>query len=136
MAPQVKARTRSGVDRVKKGVWVRDHCKASGCRPRRRAAPFTRARALGRRHRSVFAFGQNNVVTWAQAGLYFEAVKGLRFVYWQDGECWLGYLEEYPDYMTQGESLQDLQEHLRDLYVDLSGGYVPAVRKVAELEVA
>src|SRR2546421_7903333 len=61
---------------------------------------------------------------------------GLRYVYWQDGEFWLGYLEEYPDYMTQGESLQDLQEHLRDLYADLSGGHIPAVRKVAELEVA
>ena len=34
-------------------------------------------------------------------------MKGLRYVYWQDGEFWLGYLEEYPDYMTQGESLQD-----------------------------
>jgi hypothetical protein len=63
-------------------------------------------------------------------------MKGLRYVYWQDGHFWLGYLEEYPDYMTQGESLEDLREHLRDLYVDLSGGHVPAVRKVAELEVA
>jgi hypothetical protein len=66
----------------------------------------------------------------------FRAMKGLRYVYWQDGEFWLGYLEDYPDYMTQGESLQDLQEHLRDLYADLSGGHIPAVRKVAELEVA
>jgi len=63
-------------------------------------------------------------------------MKGLRYVYWQDGQFWLGYLEEYPDYMTQGKSLKDLQEHLRDLYEDLSGGHIPAVRKVAELEVA
>ena len=63
-------------------------------------------------------------------------MKGLRYVYWQGGEFWLGYLEEYPDYMTQGESLEDLQEHLRDLYADLSGGHIPAVRRVAELEVA
>src|SRR5467141_271306 len=61
-------------------------------------------------------------------------MKGLRYVYWRDGQFWLGYLEEYPDYMTQGESLQDLKEHLRDLYADLSGGHIPAVRKVAELE--
>ena len=52
------------------------------------------------------------------------------------GSLWLGYLEEYPDYMTQGESLEDLQDHLRDLYADLSGGHIPAVRKMAELEVA
>jgi hypothetical protein len=30
-----------------------------------------------------------------------------KFVYWQDGNMWLGYLEEYPDYMTQGESLEE-----------------------------
>ena len=63
-------------------------------------------------------------------------MKGLRYVYWQDDQFWLGYLEEYPDYMTQGESLEDLREHLRDLYADLSSGQIAAVRKVAELEVA
>jgi predicted RNase H-like HicB family nuclease len=46
-------------------------------------------------------------------------MKGLRYVYWQDHEFWLGYLEEFPDYMTQGTSVEDLQEHLRDLYRDL-----------------
>ena len=63
-------------------------------------------------------------------------MKGLRFVYWQDGEFWLGYLEEFPDYLTQGESWEDLREHLRDLYRDLTSGEIPAVRRVAELEVA
>jgi predicted RNase H-like HicB family nuclease len=43
-----------------------------------------------------------------------------RYVYWQEGDMWLGYLEEFPDYWTQGESLQDLQEHLKDLHSDLS----------------
>lgn len=62
-------------------------------------------------------------------------MKALRYVYWQDGEFWLGYLEEFPDYITQGESLEDLQAHLRDLYADLSGGYIPAARRTAELEV-
>lgn len=33
---------------------------------------------------------------------------------------WLGYFEEFPDYMTQGESLDDLKEHLLDLYRDLT----------------
>jgi hypothetical protein len=60
----------------------------------------------------------------------------IRFVYWQDGDAWLGYLEEYPDYPTQGESLSDLQEHLSDLYKDLSSGVIPSVRKIAELQVS
>ena len=63
-------------------------------------------------------------------------MNGVRYIYWQDGQFWLGYLEEYPDYVTQGESLEDLQVHLRDLYADLAGGLIPGVRRVAELEVA
>ena len=63
-------------------------------------------------------------------------MKGQRFVYWQDGQFWLGYLEEFPDYLTQGESLEDLKEHLRDLYRDLTSGAIPSVWHVSELEVA
>jgi predicted RNase H-like HicB family nuclease len=59
-----------------------------------------------------------------------------KFVYWQDGNWWLGYLEEYPDYMTQGETLKELEENLRDLYEDLTSGEIPCVRKVAKLQVA
>ena len=38
--------------------------------------------------------------------------------------------------MTQGTSLEDLKEHLLDLYRDLSAGAIPAARQHAELEVA
>ena len=30
-----------------------------------------------------------------------------KFTYWQNDDMWLGYLEEYPDYMTQGETFED-----------------------------
>jgi predicted RNase H-like HicB family nuclease len=63
-------------------------------------------------------------------------MKTVRYVHWQDGNTWLGYLEEYPDYMTQGESLEELQENLKDLYDDLTGGHIPGVRKVGELHIA
>lgn len=62
-------------------------------------------------------------------------MKSIRYVHWQDGDMWLGYLEEYPDYMTQGETLQELEENLRDIYADLTSGAIPCVRKVAELQV-
>jgi predicted RNase H-like HicB family nuclease len=58
-----------------------------------------------------------------------------RFIYWQDDDMWLGYLEEFPDYMTQGESFEELQENLKDLYEELTSGRIPGVRRVAELEV-
>jgi len=48
---------------------------------------------------------------------------------------WLGYFEEFPDYMTQGETLSELQENLRDLYKDLTRGEIPGIRRVAELAV-
>ena len=59
-------------------------------------------------------------------------VKKIKYVHWQEGEWWLGYLEDYPDYWTQGESLADLEEHLRDLYIDLAGDEIPSARKVGE----
>jgi predicted RNase H-like HicB family nuclease len=56
-----------------------------------------------------------------------------RYIYWRDGDQWLGYFDEYPDYYTQGESLEDLQLHLKDLYRDLTGGEIPGIRRAAEL---
>jgi len=63
-------------------------------------------------------------------------MQSIRYVYWQDGDAWLGHLEEFPDYLTQGESLADLEEHLRDLHKDLTSGEVRAGRRVAELPVS
>lgn len=49
---------------------------------------------------------------------------------------WLGYLEEYPDYRTQGETFEELQENLKDIYADLAGGVTPNVKHVGELQLA
>ena len=59
-----------------------------------------------------------------------------RFVYWQDGAFWLGFIEEFPDYLTQGESFEDLKAHLRDPSAELTSGHIPAVRRTAALDVA
>ena len=59
-----------------------------------------------------------------------------RYVYWQDDDMWLGYLQEYPDYWTQGETEEELKENLLDVYQELTGGTIPNIRKVAELEVS
>ena len=63
-------------------------------------------------------------------------MKLLKYTHRQDGEMWLGYLEDYPDYMTQGESMEELQENLKDIYHELISGDIPSVRQVAELAVA
>ena len=59
----------------------------------------------------------------------------LRYVHWQDEDFHLGYLEDYPDYVTQGLTLQELVENLTDLYGDIASGEVPCIRKVDELVV-
>lgn len=59
-----------------------------------------------------------------------------RYVYWKDEDMWLGYLEEFPGYITQGESLDELKENLIDIYKELTSGSIPCVRRVDELEVA
>jgi len=43
----------------------------------------------------------------------------VKYTFWQDESLWVGYLEEYPDYWTQGTSVKDLEEHLADLYKEL-----------------
>jgi predicted RNase H-like HicB family nuclease len=62
-------------------------------------------------------------------------VEKKKYVYWKEDEMWLGYLDEYPDYMTQGQTLDELRDNLRDIFKDLEGGKIPSARKVAELEV-
>jgi len=54
-------------------------------------------------------------------------MKNTGFTYWQDGNDWIGYLDEFPDYLTQGTSLKDLKAHLVDLQRDLVLGLVPSI---------
>ena len=60
----------------------------------------------------------------------------VKIVYWQEGDGWIGYLQDYPDYWTQGETLEDLREHLRDLHRDVTSGELPGIRRVDDLVVS
>ena len=57
----------------------------------------------------------------------------VKFVYWEDDGAWIGYLQEYPDYWTQGNCEDELKENLRDLYQDMTSGKIPGIRRVEEL---
>ena len=63
-------------------------------------------------------------------------MRTVKFTFWQDGEFFVGFLNEYPDYQTQGMHKEELAENLKDLLNDLESGHVPYVRKVEELMVA
>lgn len=63
-------------------------------------------------------------------------MRSIKFTFWQDGDDFIGFLNEYPDYRTQGMSKDELVENLKDLLADLESGEVSYVHKVEELRVA
>lgn len=63
-------------------------------------------------------------------------MKTTKFVYYKEDDMFIGWLEEYPDYRTQGETLDELKENLLDIYNDLNSGQIPCVHRVGELKVA
>ncbi len=47
-------------------------------------------------------------------------MKTVKIVYWQENDgMWLGQLEAYPDYMTQGETIEELKENLKDILTSI-----------------
>lgn len=63
-------------------------------------------------------------------------MRTVKYTFWQDGDFFIGYLNEYPDYWTQGYSKDELMENLKDLLIDLESDEVPFIRKVEEMAVA
>ena len=54
----------------------------------------------------------------------------LTYTYWEAKEGgYIGYLNQYPDYWTQGESTEELEQMLSSLYSDIaqSGDLQPSV---------
>ena len=41
-------------------------------------------------------------------------MRTVKFTSWQDGEFFIGFLNEYPDYQTQGMHKEELAENLKD----------------------
>lgn len=57
------------------------------------------------------------------------------FTYWKESDGrYLGYLNDYPDHWTQGENLDDLKAHLRDLLDIFGSEEIQGIRKLGELE--
>jgi len=63
-------------------------------------------------------------------------MRTLKYTFWQDGEFFLGYINDYPDYQTQAYSKDELVGNLKDLLTDIESGEVPFIRKVEEMAVA
>ncbi len=58
----------------------------------------------------------------------------VNFTYWQEADGkYPGYLNDYPDHWTQGVSIEDLKDHLVDLFKMFSESKMIGIKKVEEL---
>ena len=46
-------------------------------------------------------------------------MENIKFIYYQENGLWVGWLEKYPDYRTQGVTPDELKQNLKDIYDDL-----------------
>jgi predicted RNase H-like HicB family nuclease len=60
-------------------------------------------------------------------------MRTVTMVYWKGERFWLGKLLEHPEIMTQGETLEELEENLKDAYRSLVLEDVPADAQIKEL---
>jgi predicted RNase H-like HicB family nuclease len=49
----------------------------------------------------------------------------MTMIYWKSDKFWLGKLLEHPEIMTQGESLEELEENIKDAYLLMALDDVP-----------
>jgi predicted RNase H-like HicB family nuclease len=60
----------------------------------------------------------------------------LKMIYWKSNKFWVGKLVEHPEIMTQGETLEELEENMKDAYMLITMEDVPEKHKVKELTFA
>ena len=60
----------------------------------------------------------------------------MRIVYQEKDNWFIGHIQEYPDYETQGKTLEELKTNLMDIYQDIVNGLVPNAEPFKILEIA
>jgi predicted RNase H-like HicB family nuclease len=59
----------------------------------------------------------------------------LKMVYWKGESFWLGKLLEHPEIMSQGETIEELEENLRDAYRAMFLDEVPEEHRTKTISV-
>ena len=57
----------------------------------------------------------------------------MTMIYWRGEKYWLGKLLEHPEIMTQGETLKELEENIKDAYRLMVMEDVPEQYKMKEI---
>ncbi len=59
----------------------------------------------------------------------------MTMLYWKSDKFWLGKLLEHPEIMTQGETLEELEENIKDAYLLMAMADVPEEYQVKEIAI-
>ena len=57
----------------------------------------------------------------------------MAMIYWKSDKFWLGKLLEHPEIMTQGVTLEELEENLKDAYLLMAMDDVPQEYQIKEI---
>lgn len=57
----------------------------------------------------------------------------MTMIYWKSDKFWLGKLLEHPEIMTQGETLEELKENIKDAYLLMALDGVPEKYEIEEV---
>ena len=57
----------------------------------------------------------------------------MTLIYWKSDRFWLGKLLEHPEIMTQGESLEELEENIKDAFLLMALDDVPDQYQTKEI---
>ena len=60
----------------------------------------------------------------------------LKMIYWKGNKFWVGKLLDHPVIMTQGETVEELEENMKDAYILMTMKDVPKEYQVKELTLA
>jgi len=59
----------------------------------------------------------------------------MNMIYWKSDKYWLGKLLEHPEIMTQGETLEALEENIKDAYMMMAMDDVPERYETKEIAI-
>ncbi len=57
----------------------------------------------------------------------------MNMIYWKSEKFWLGKLLEHPEIMTQGKTLEELEENIKDAYLMMAMDDVPEEHETKEI---
>jgi len=59
----------------------------------------------------------------------------MNMIYWKSDKFWLGKLLEHPEIMTQGKTLDELEENIKDAYIMMAMDDVPERYETKEIAI-